>query len=159
MGIAEQSERERRQRIYTATDVLETEDTSVGEFEILDGTESMSLHDSKRRPVTMKEWKGYFDSKGRLQVTENEVKERVFHGGLDMEDGVRKEAWPYLLGLYEWNSSTEERKAMMNSLRDQYIRLKGQWWERMIEGQATQEQEEGCREQSNRIGKSSTLHV
>lgn len=155
MGIAEQSERERRQRIYTARDVLETESSSVGEFEILDGTESMSLNDSKRRPVTMKEWKGYFDSKGRLQITENEIKERVFHGGLDMEDGVRKEAWPFLLGLYEWNSSAEERKAMMNSLRDQYIRLKGQWWERMIEGQATQEQEEWWREQKNRIGKSS----
>lgn len=154
MGIAEQSDRERRQRIYTARDVLETEDTDVGEFEILDGTEGLSMNEGKRRSVKMTEWKKFFDSKGRLQVTEDEVKERVFHGGLDTEDGVRKEAWPFLLGLFEWNSSAEERKALMNSLRDQYIRLKGQWWERVIEGQATAEQEEWWREQKNRIGKS-----
>lgn len=154
MGIAEQSDREKRQRIYTARDVLETEDTDVGEFEILDGSEGLSMNEGKRRPVKMAEWKGFFDSKGRLQVTEDEVKERIFHGGLDMEDGVRKEAWPFLLGLYEWNSTDEERKALMNSLRDTYIRLKGVWWERMIEGQATAEQEEWWREQKLRIGKS-----
>lgn len=153
MGIAEQSEREKRQRIFTARDVLGTEDTELGEFEILDGTEGMSMTEGKRRPVTMKEWKSFFDSQGRLQMTEDEVKERVFHGGLDPEDGVRKEAWPFLLGLYEWNSTSGERKAYMNSLRDQYVRLKGQWWERMIEDNATPEQEEWWREQKNRIGK------
>lgn len=158
MGIADQSDRERRQRIYTARDVLETEDTELGEFEILDGTEGLSMTEGKRRPVKMTEWKGFFDSKGRLQVTEDEAKERIFHGGLDMEDGVRKEAWPFLLGMYEWNSTAEERSALMNSLRDQYIRLKGQWWERMIEGQATAEQEEWWREQKNRIGKSRSFH-
>lgn len=152
MGIAEQSEREKRQRIFTARDVLDTEDTDVGEFELLDAVEG--IPDGKRRPVNMKEWKGYFDAQGRLQITKDEVKERVFHGGLDPEDGVRKEAWPFLLGLYEWDSTSGERRAQMNSLRDQYIRLKGQWWERMIDDQAAPEQEEWWREQKNRIGKS-----
>lgn len=154
MGIAEQSDREKRQRIFTARDVLDTEDTGVGEFELLDAVEG--IPDGKRRPVSMKEWKGFFDAQGRLELTEDEVKERVFHGGLDSEDGVRKEAWPFLLGLYEWNSTSGERKAQMNSLRDQYIRLKGQWWERMIDDQATPGQEEWWREQKNRIGKSCT---
>lgn len=159
MGIAEQSEREKRQRIFTARDVLETEDTELGEFEILDGTDGMSVDDGKRRPVNMKEWKGFFDSQGRLQITEDEVKERVFHGGLDADDGVRKEAWPFLLSLYEWDSTSGERKAQLNSLRDQYVRLKGQWWERMIEDNATPEQEEWWREQKNRIGKSRPINV
>ena len=151
MGIAEQSDREKRQRIFTARDVLDTEATDVGEFELLDAVEG--IPDGKKRPVNMKEWKDFFDSQGRLQLTEDEVKERIFHGGLDPEDGVRKEAWPFLLGLYEWNSTSGDRKAQMNSLRDQYIRLKGQWWERMIDDQATPEQEEWWREQKNRIGK------
>ena len=154
MGIAEQSDREKRQRIFTARDVLGTEETELGEFEILDGSECMYMNEGKRRPVTLKEWKSFFDAQGRLQMTEDEVKERIFHGGLDPEDGVRKEAWPFLLGLYEWNSTVGERKAYMNSLRDQYVRLKGQWWERMIEDNATPEQEEWWREQKNRIGKS-----
>lgn len=159
MGIAEQSEKEKRQRIFTARDVLGTEDTELGEFELLDAVEGMSLTDGKRRPVNMKEWKDFFDSAGKLTVTAEEVKERIFHGGLDSEDGVRKEAWPFLLGLYDWSSTAGERRAQMNSLRDQYVRLKGQWWERMIEDNATPEQEEWWREQKNRIGKLSHSSV
>lgn len=158
MSIAEQSERERNQRIWTARDVLESEETSVGDFEILDMEATrLTLSDSKRRPVNMEEWQSFFDSKGRLQVTVDEVKERVFHGGLDAEDGVRKEAWPFLLGVYEWDSTDDERHAYMNSKRDEYIQLKGAWWDRMIDGGATPEQEEWWKEQKNRIGRPS-LH-
>ncbi|KAI1617975.1 rab-GTPase-TBC domain-containing protein [Exophiala viscosa] len=154
MSIAEQSEREKNNRIWTARDVLESEETSVGDFEILDMEAGrLTLSDSKRRPVNMEEWQSFFDSKGRLQVMVEEVKERVFHGGLDSEDGVRKEAWPFLLGVYEWDSTEEERNAYMNKKRDEYIQLKGAWWDRMIDGGATPEQEEWWKEQKNRIEK------
>lgn len=153
MGISEQSERERNQRIWTAKDVLEMENSAVGEFEILDmEAGNMTLSD-RRKPVTMREWKGFFDPHtGRLQITPDEVKERIFHGGLHPDDGVRKEAWLFLLGVYEWDSSEEERHANMNSRRDEYIRLKGAWWERMIEGHNTAEEEEWWKEQKTRIG-------
>ncbi|KAI9837362.1 MAG: GTPase activating protein [Sclerophora amabilis] len=134
MGIAEQSEKEKNQRIWTAKDVLEMEESAVGEFEILD-VEASNLSLSERREVvTLKEWHGFFDSRtGRLQITPDEVKERIFHGGLDPNDGVRKEAWLFLLGVYEWNSSAEERTASIASRRDEYIRLKGAWWERLVD--------------------------
>jgi hypothetical protein len=156
MGIAEQSDKEKRQRIWTAKDVLEMEESSVGEFEILDMEAGrMSLGgDSKRQPVDIKEWKGYFDSKGKLTVTEDEIKERIFHGGLDPEDGVRKEAWLFLLGVYDWQSTAAERTAHMNSKRDEFVRLKGTWWDRMVEREATQEEDEWWKEQKGRIGKS-----
>lgn len=143
MSIAEQSERERNQRIWTARDVLETENSSVGDFEILDlETGTMSIHD-RRRIVTLQEWEGFFDlATGRLQVTVDEAKERIFHGGLDPNDGVRKEAWLFLLGVYPWDSTSDERQALMNSKRDEYVRLKGGWWERMIEDASTPEQHE-----------------
>ena len=155
MGIAEQSDREKSQRIWTAKDVLEMEESSVGEFEILDMEAGrMSLGgDAKRKPVNLKEWKGYFDSKGKMSVTVDEVKERIFHGGLDPEDGVRKEAWLFLLGVYDWQSTTEERTAYMNSKRDEFVRLKGAWWHRMIDGDGSQENEEWWKEQKGRIGK------
>jgi TBC1 domain family member 15 len=160
MSIAEQSERERKQRIWTARDVLESEETSVGDFEILDMEAArMTLTDSKRRPVNAAEWKSFFDSKGRLHVTVDEVKERVFHGGLDPEDGVRKDAWPFLLGVYTWDSTEEQRHTLMNSKRDEYIRLKGAWWDRMVDGNATQEQEEWWKEQKVRIGKFAHLRL
>lgn len=159
MGIAEQSERERNQRIWTAKDVLEMEDSAVGEFEILDlEAGNMSLSD-RRRPVTLKEWEGWFDAEtGRLQITPDEVKERIFHGGLDPEDGVRKEAWLFILGVHEWDSTKQERQAFMSSRRDEYIRLKGAWWERMVDGHGSAEEEEYWKEQKGRIGSHHHFH-
>jgi hypothetical protein len=152
MGIAEQSERDRSQRIWTAREVMELEDTDVGEFELLDSTSSLTL-EQMRKPVTLKEWKSFFDPRtGRLSVTVDEVKERVFHGGLDAEDGVRKEAWVFLLGVYEWYSTADERKAQAASLRDAYIKLKGAWWERQIDKGGEGEEGEWWREQRGRIG-------
>ncbi|PWY78724.1 GTPase-activating protein Gyp7 [Aspergillus eucalypticola CBS 122712] len=154
MSISEQSEHERNQRIYTAQDVLSMENSSVGDFEILDlETGTMSIQD-RRKTLTLQEWEGFFDpTTGRLHVTVDEVKERIFHGGLDPNDGVRKEAWLYLLGVYPWDSSHEERQALMNSKRDEYIRLKGAWWERMIEGTSSAEEFDWWKEQRNRIEK------
>ncbi|KAL1862569.1 GTPase activating protein [Diaporthe australafricana] len=153
MGIAEQSERDRRQRIWTAQDVMEMEDTDVGEFELLEGTSSFSLEE-RRRPVTSKEWATFFDERtGRLSVTVDEVKERVFHGGLDPEDGVRKEAWLFLLGVYDWHSTEVERKAQIASLRDAYVKLKGTWWERLVDLGGQGEEGEWWREQRARIEK------
>ena len=155
MSISEQSERERNQRIWTARDVLEMENSSVGDFEILElETGTMSIHE-RRKTVTLTEWEGFFDpTSGRLQVTVEEIKERIFHGGLDPNDGVRKLAWLFLLGVYPWDSSHDERQALMNSKRDEYIRLKGAWWETMVEGHSTEEQHEWWKEQRNRIGMS-----
>ncbi|KAI4167433.1 MAG: hypothetical protein LQ343_007228 [Gyalolechia ehrenbergii] len=153
MGMAEQSEKERRQRIFTAQDVLEMEESDVGEFEILDvEAGNLSLQD-KRKPVSIKEWRGFFDDSGRLKVTVDEVKERIFLGGLDPTDGVRKEAWLFLLGFYTWDSNTDERKAVVHSKRDEFVRLKGAWWERLVDGTGTPEQNEWWKEQKGRIEK------
>jgi hypothetical protein len=153
MGIAEQGERDRNTRIWTARDVLEMEETDVGEFELLD-TEIAGLSlKEQRKTVTLKEWKSFFDPRtGRLSVTVDEVKERVFHGGLDAEDGVRKEAWLFLLGVYEWDSTSDDRKAELASLRDEYVKLKGSWWNRLVDLGGEGEEGEWWREQKGRIG-------
>ena len=159
MGIAEQSERERNQRIWTAKDVLEMEDSEVGQFEILDmEARNLSLAD-KRQPVTLEEWNGFFNIRTvRLEKTVNEVKERIFQGGM-ANDGVRKDAWLFLLGVYDWASTKDERHAKMNSLRDEYVRLKGQWWERMVDETGTLEEREWWKEQKMRIGRFSQLKI
>ena len=158
MGIAEQSEKERSQRIFTAQDVLELEDTDVGEFELLDMEAGNLSLGEKRKPVSMKEWRGFFDAEtGRLQVTGDEVKERIFLGGLNPSDGVRKEAWLFLLGVYDWESTADERKAMLNSKRDEFVRLKGAWWERLVDGSGTAEETEWWKEQKGRIGRYSQI--
>lgn len=152
MGIAEQSERDKRKRTWTAKDVLELEDTDVGEFELLEGTSSLSMEE-RRKPVTLKEWNNFFDKDtGRLSYTIDEVKDRVFHGGLDPDDGVRKEVWLFLLGVYEWYSTADDRKAQIASLRDSYYKLKLSWWERLDGDGGTGETGEWWREQKARIG-------
>lgn len=157
MGIQEQSDRDRRQRIWSAHDVMELEDTDVGEFELLEGANNLSLEE-RRKAVTMKEWNTFFDPQsGRLAVTIDEVKERVFHGGLDPDDGVRKEAWLFLLGVYDWYSTSDDRKAQMASLRDQYYKLKLAWWERLEGDGGEGETGEWWREQKGRIGKLLTI--
>ena len=154
MGIAEQSERDHNQRIWTARDVLEMEETDVGEFELLDTEVGSLTMKELRKTVNMKEWNSFFDPKtGRLNVTVDEVKERIFHGGLDPEDGVRKEAWLFLLGVYQWDSSYDDRKAEIASLRDEYVKLKGAWWDRLVDLGGEGEEGEWWREQKGRIGK------
>ncbi|UZP40966.1 hypothetical protein NXS19_008782 [Fusarium pseudograminearum] len=140
-------------RGYGPRDVMELEDTDVGEFELLEGASNLSLEE-RRKVVTMKEWNTFFDpTTGRLSVTIDEVKERVFHGGLDPDDGVRKEAWLFLLGVYEWYSTADERKAQIASLRDHYYKLKLSWWERLAGDGGEGETGEWWREQKSRIEK------
>jgi len=151
MGIAEQSERERSQRIWTAREVMELENTDVGEFELLERANSLTLEEA-RKPVTLEEWNGFFDlHTGQLLVTVDEVKERIFHGGLDPD--VRKEAWLFLLNVYDWYSTRDERKAQAASLRDAYLKLKAAWWERQIDLGGQGEEGEWWREQRGRIEK------
>ena len=152
MGMAEQSEKERNQRIFTAQDVLEMEDSEVGQFELLDAEAGNLSLQEKRKPITMAEWRKFFDDSGRLKVTVDEVKERIFFGGLDPSDGVRKEAWLFLLGFYDWSSNADERKAMVHSKRDEFVKLKGAWWERMVDRSGTSEENEWWKEQKGRIG-------
>ncbi|GEQ67331.1 hypothetical protein JCM33374_g995 [Metschnikowia sp. JCM 33374] len=82
---------------------------------------------SRRKPINLVEWKGFFDHEGRLTLTIEEVKSRIFHGGL--ENNVRKEAWPFLLGVYAWDSSKRDRETTKQSLQSSYADFKRRWAE------------------------------
>ncbi|KAK6344241.1 GTPase activating protein [Orbilia brochopaga] len=153
MGIAEQSEKERAQIVWKREDMMEMEDSAVGEFEILDiEAGNLKTDTDRRRPVEMEEWESWFNkSSGRLEITVDEVKERIFHGGCDQ--AVRKEAWPFLLEVYPWDSTKDERSALMNSRRDEYVRLKGKWWDDVSRREGQGEAGEYWRDQRNRIEK------
>lgn len=149
MGIAEQSEREQNRVVWSSRDVMELEDSAVGEFEILDvEAGNLRLDSDKRKPVSLEEWNKWLHTEtGRLVLTEDEVKERIFHGGIE-PGAARKEIWLWLLDVYPWDSTKDERVAIMNSKRDEYVRLKGKWWDD-IERRGG---DEYWRDQKNRIG-------
>ncbi|OBA20579.1 GTPase-activating protein GYP7 [Metschnikowia bicuspidata var. bicuspidata NRRL YB-4993] len=81
----------------------------------------------RRKRISLVEWNGFFDHEGRLILTTEEVKERIFHGGLENE--ARKEAWPFLLGVYAWDSSKQDREATKQSLQYSYCDFKRRWSE------------------------------
>lgn len=154
MGIAEQSERDRKQKNLIIRRASEIEKTGVGDFELLNAEIGALSVQKTRKPVSSIEWNSFFDQKnGTLVYTIDEVKERIFHGGLDAEDGVRKEAWPFLLGVFSWDSTAKERKHKISTLRDEYVRLKGAWWNRLASQVDEDEESEWWRDQRSRIEK------
>lgn len=80
---------------------------------------------SRRKEISKSEWESFFDYSGRLCITVHEVKNRIFHGGL--EDSIRGEAWLFLLNLYPWDSSREEREALKSSYETSYEEYKLKW--------------------------------
>ncbi|KAG7820447.1 hypothetical protein KL928_001884 [Ogataea angusta] len=80
---------------------------------------------TRLKPVSSIEWTNMFDSAGRLQITVEEVKDRIFHGGL--EPSARKEAWLFLLGVFPWDTSRHERDQLIQSLHDSYNEYKEKW--------------------------------
>ncbi|KAK9356395.1 rab-GTPase-TBC domain-containing protein [Lipomyces doorenjongii] len=120
MSISEEAERNKTKIVWT--DV-------VGDHIGSMAGDILSVDDrvERRNEVSRDEWKAFFDASGRLRVTVSEVKERVFHGGLSRD--IRSEAWLFLLGVYPWDSSQLERQSIMAAKRDEYFRLKRQWWD------------------------------
>lgn len=81
--------------------------------------EELSKALERKFPVTRQKWESFFDSQGRISITVNEVKDFIFHGGVE-GFGVRKEVWPFLLGVYPWDSSSDEREQLAQTLEETY---------------------------------------
>lgn len=102
----------------------------------------------RRNPVTLDEWNSFFnEDDGRLVLTSREVLDRIFHGGLEPQ--VRPEAWPFLLNVFPWESSSVERASIMAEKRNLYLRLKRKWWEDVDR----QQNDEFWKDQKSRIEK------
>ncbi|KAI8149104.1 rab-GTPase-TBC domain-containing protein [Fennellomyces sp. T-0311] len=94
---------------------------------------------TRRDPIAPEEWVDYFDAEGRLQVTEGFVNSLIFRGGLHPD--VRIEAWKFLLGIYPWDSTFDEREAIRRSKVDEYYEIKARWFNDM-EARSTRKFEE-----------------
>jgi hypothetical protein len=70
-------------------------------------------HHSRRDPITPEEWIDFFDQEGVLRVTRSHVCQLIFQGGLHSD--VRIEAWKFLLGIYPWETTFDEREAIRKS--------------------------------------------
>ncbi|CAO3623278.1 unnamed protein product [Cunninghamella echinulata] len=81
---------------------------------------------TRREPILPEEWVDYFDNEGVLQLSVSHIKKLIFQGGLHAD--VRIEAWKFLLGIYPWDSTFDEREAIRQSKADEYYQIKAKWF-------------------------------
>ncbi|KAL8092360.1 rab GTPase-activating protein 22-like [Apium graveolens] len=78
---------------------------------------------SKRKPaLSPEQWRLLFTPDGKFQCGGARFLKKVRSGGVD--PSIRAEVWPFLLGVYELNSSEEERHKLRTEKRKAYEKLR-----------------------------------
>ncbi|KAF9563271.1 GTPase activating protein [Mortierella alpina] len=125
----------------------EDEEGPLGAFNVLDlETECSMIHHTRTAPLSPMEWFAFFDEAGRLTVSEAQVRETVFRGGIDHD--IRIEVWKFFLGIYPWDSTEAERIVIRTTKAEEYYALKRQWFD-----DAAVQDSEAFQEQKLRIEK------
>lgn len=78
----------------------------------------------RKRVLSRQQWDGQFSANGKLRDGGKKVLKKVRSGGI--EPGIRAEVWPFLLGVYDLNSSEEERNTIRTKKRKEYEKLRRQ---------------------------------
>ena len=114
--VAEEGERARRREaqafLSSSTGVIE-EDSSLGIFELLHSTSNLPTPRTSRDPgwpIDSKTWSSFFSENGHPVTGVEEMKREVFRRGISSEGKLRSQVWPFLLGVYDWKTTTEERE-------------------------------------------------
>ena len=101
-------------QVRTGASHLDVTSTRDGEFEVVTPRRRLmedlpKVH--RAEAMCQLDWELHFESDGRV-VDLEELKEKIFRGGVEHE--IRCDVWKYLLGFYDWNSSSEERIRVRN---------------------------------------------
>ncbi|KAL5682318.1 hypothetical protein ACJX0J_008703, partial [Zea mays] len=64
----------------------------------------------RKRALTCQHWNRLFSANGKLRDGGRKFLKKVRSGGI--EPGIRAEVWPFLLGVYDLNSSEEDRNTI-----------------------------------------------
>ncbi|KAI9263079.1 rab-GTPase-TBC domain-containing protein [Sporodiniella umbellata] len=136
-GLAEESE---RNSAYKQIGVWGHEETSCGLFEILSHD---SFSHTRTSPISSEEWSSWFNPDGQLKEDVSVIRQRIFCGGVDPK--IRKDVWMMLTYVYDWDSTSQERREINDKKKKEYERLKSQWME--------QQQQPSFKDQRHRIEK------
>jgi hypothetical protein len=130
--VAEEGERNRKSEIrFTSNGLANIDDDdgkrNSGADEI--GGPFEMLYSTYRIQRPRSEWDAWFDNTtGKLMLSGQEAKKRIFQRGL--VEGARRKAWPFLLDVYPWDSTLQERQDLYHSKKKEYEELKAQWFGR-----------------------------
>ncbi|KAJ1679035.1 GTPase activating protein, partial [Spiromyces aspiralis] len=111
------------------------ERSELGSFEVISTDRTARLPEplqGEARPLSAEQWFSFFQSKHdgpdvgeRLQADKDQVLRAIFAGGV--EEDIRPVVWKYLLGMYPWDSTEAERRAIDAQKHDEYWRIKASW--------------------------------
>ncbi|KAE8719702.1 NagB/RpiA/CoA transferase-like superfamily protein [Hibiscus syriacus] len=76
----------------------------------------------KKRALSPQQWRDFFTPDGRLRDGGVKFLKKVRSRGVDRS--IRAEVWPFILGVYDLNSSKEERNAIRTQKRKEYEKLR-----------------------------------
>lgn len=122
----------------------------------------LTLDEGRGTPVSLAVWKNSFDRDGALEDP-IAIRQAIFSGGL--EPDARSMVWPFILGVFPWNSTEAERASILDKLEVTYGGLKGQWTK--LQAAAHAEDEASLAEDPNaveidrrkRVSKSHALYL
>ncbi|KAF9053612.1 GTPase-activating protein gyp7 [Hymenopellis radicata] len=131
--VAEEGERARRQEaqaLPNSSSNLAEESSSLGIFELLHSTANLPTPKSSRnpsQPVNEIQWMQWFAPDGRPTIRIEQMRREVFRRGISPRGKFRKTVWPFLLGVLDWDVTSEERSRNWNNKRKQYQSVKAEW--------------------------------
>ncbi|KAF7149436.1 hypothetical protein RHSIM_Rhsim03G0212800 [Rhododendron simsii] len=76
----------------------------------------------RKHALTPQQWRSLFTPDGKLRDRGVKFLKKVRSGGVD--PSIRSEVWPFLLGVYELNSSKDEREVLITQKRKEYETLR-----------------------------------
>ncbi|KAM9296984.1 TBC1 domain family member 16 [Gastrophryne carolinensis] len=65
-------------------------------------------------------WLEHFNDAGQVEE-EYKLRKAIFFGGIDLS--LRGEVWPFLLGHYSWESTSEDRESLRVQRREEYAQI------------------------------------
>ncbi|AES72567.1 putative Rab-GTPase-TBC domain-containing protein [Medicago truncatula] len=78
----------------------------------------------RKRVLSPQQWKSLFAPDGRIRDRGMKFLKRVRSGGVD--PSIRAEVWPFLLGVYDLDTTKEERDVIRTQNRKKYEKLRRQ---------------------------------
>ncbi|KAJ4774482.1 Ypt/Rab-GAP domain of gyp1p superfamily protein [Rhynchospora pubera] len=76
----------------------------------------------KKNPLTKQEWQSFFTPEGKLAEGGTRFLKKARSSGVHME--IRAEVWPFLLGVYDLQSSEDDRNDVRKTNRGDFLLLR-----------------------------------
>ena len=125
--VAEQGEYARRKEAQALSSYSSAEeDSSLGIFELLHSTSNLPTPKPSRDPsfpIDERTWTNWFSADGRPMISAEEMRREIFRRGVSSKATLRQKIWPFILGVHEWNVTSQEREMQWQQKRFKQVIL------------------------------------